>query len=328
MIIAVDAMGGDFAPEQIVKGACQAISDRLVDKIILVGDEQQILKHADDSTMSHVEIVHTDESIFMDEHPATAYRKKKNASITLATRLVKEGRADAVVSAGSTGAQMVAALFELGRIKGIKRPAIGVLLPTFSGYKLLVDAGANTDVDPENLLQFATMGNIYMSFIKKGTPNIAIINNGTEETKGNQLTQKAYALFSEQDLFHFIGHIEGRDIMSGEADVLVCDGFTGNIVLKVLEGFGLSIFEGLKKEVGGSLQYRLGGLLLKPALRNMKNKLDPKKVGGAPLLGVHGISVVCHGNSDAEALYHGIGVAKECVQHRLIDKIADVINQS
>ncbi len=327
MIIAVDAMGGDHAPKEIVHGACLALKkiDSL-DKIVLVGDEAAIKQYLDSSVMDKVDILHTDEAITMDEHPAHAYRKKKKASITLATRLVKEGQADAVVSAGSTGAQMVCGLFELGRIKGIKRPAIAVLLPTRNGFKLLVDAGANTEVDENNLLQFAIMGNIYMTLFNKGeVPRIALINNGTEESKGSTLTQAAYAVLSSSNQFSFIGHIEGRDIMNGVADVMVCDGFTGNVVLKTLEGFGKTIFELLKEEINQSARYKAGAFLLKPALINIKDSLDSKKVGGAPLLGVRGVDIVCHGNSDSEAIYHGIRVATECVQNQLIKHIEDAI---
>lgn len=330
MIIAVDAMGGDHAPKEVVRGACLALKkiDSL-DKIILVGDQSAIKQYLDPSVLDKIEILHTDEVIAMDEHPALAYRSKKKASISLATRLVKEGKANAIVSAGSTGAQMVSGLFELGRIKGIKRPAIAVLLPTINGFKLLVDAGANTEVDENNLLQFAIMGNIYMTLFNKGQiPKVALINNGTEESKGSALTQAAYTLFSSSSQFSFIGHIEGRDIMNGKADVMVCDGFTGNVILKTLEGFGKTIFDVLKEEINRSMSCKIGAFLLKPALINIKDSLDPKKVGGAPLLGVRGVDIVCHGNSDSEAIYHGIRVATECVQNQLIKHIEEAIQNS
>lgn len=327
MIIAVDAMGGDNAPKEVVLGACLALKKiECIEKIFLVGDEAAIKMYLDAAVLNKVEILHTDEAIAMDEHPAQAYRKKKNASITLATKLVKEGKADAVVSAGSTGAQMVSGLFELGRIQGIKRPAIAVLLPTRQGFKLLVDAGANTEVDENNLLQFAIMGNIYMTLFNNGNvPKVALINNGTEESKGSTLTQAAYSILSSSNQLSFIGHIEGRDIMNGVADVMVCDGFTGNVILKTLEGFGKTIFDILKEEVNNSFRFKLGAVLLKPALVNVKNRLDSKKVGGAPLLGVRGVDIVCHGNSDSEAVYHGIRVATECVQNQLIKHIEDAI---
>lgn len=333
MIISLDAMGGDHAPKEIVYGAMDALrKNPSIDKIILVGDQAQIRPHLDaakgELDPTRYEVRHTDQVIGMDEHPAGAYRQKRDASIALATRLVKTGEADAIVSAGSTGAQMVAALFELGRIKGIKRPAIAVLLPTLQGFSLLVDAGANTEVDEKNLLQFAMMGNIYMKLFKKDPhPKVALINNGSEEAKGSALTQKAYALFKTQEIFHFIGHIEGRDITAGTADVMVTDGFTGNVILKTLEGFGKHIFTLLKKEVEGSLRYQLGGALLKPALYDLKDRLDAKKVGGAPLLGVQGVDIICHGNSDRDAIYYGIEAAVDCVKSGLVPTIEQTLNE-
>lgn len=335
MIIALDAMGGDHAPAEIVRGGMDAlVKNAAIDKIIFVGDKEQIQLYVDERSGDGIDptrydIYHTVDVIGMDEHPAQAYRQKRDASIAVATRLVKQGKADAIVSAGSTGAQMVTGLFELGRINGIKRPAIAVLLPNLKGFSLLVDAGANTEVDAQNLLQFAMMGNIYMKLFKQDPhPKVALINNGSEEAKGSSLTQSAYALFKEQKLFHFIGHIEGREITSGEADVMVTDGFTGNVILKTLEGFGRNIFSLLKSEINTSLRYKLGALLLKPALYQLKNKLDAKKVGGAPLLGVQGVDIICHGNSDRHAIYYGIQAACDCVNSGLIENIKKSLNQA
>lgn len=259
MKIALDAMGGDHAPEEIVKGAYQAAEEfAFVDKIFLVGNQEILSKFAQ-SKHKKIEIVHASEVIEMAEHPANAYRKKKDASITVATAMVKQGEADAVVSAGSTGAQLVAAIFGLGRIKGIKRPAIGSIVPTLKGGKLLVDAGANTNVDVDNLLQFAQMGSIYMECMMNiSAPAVGLINNGSEETKGTDLTQAAYQALKQAEGINFYGNIEGRDVPQGVCDVMVCDGFTGNVILKTMEGMGKAIVTMLKEEMLASTRNKLG----------------------------------------------------------------------
>ncbi|MFM9413189.1 phosphate acyltransferase PlsX [Peptococcus simiae] len=325
MKIAVDAMGGDYAPKEVVLGACQALQQfPEIEEIVLVGDEAQIKPFIDEQVKDRLSIVHTDEVIGMNEHPATAFRQKKQASVRLATDLVRDGHCDGIVSCGNTGAQMASAIFRLGRIKGIKRPAIAVLLPTLQGPKLLVDAGANTQVDPDNLLDFATMGAVYMQLLTGQPAKVALINNGAEEEKGSDLTQASHQLLKQSDL-HFIGNIEGREITEGTADVMVCDGFTGNVILKTLEGFGKNIFKLLKREIEKSARYKMGALLLKPAFYGLKDTMDPKAVGGAPLLGVKGVSIVCHGNSDARAVVNGILVAKECIEAQLISQIEEAV---
>lgn len=325
MKIAVDAMGGDHAPGEVVKGACEALKQfPVIEKIVLVGDETCIKPLLAEEVVDRIDILHTDEVIGMDEHPATAFRQKKQASIRLATDLVRDGVCDGIVSCGSTGAQMASAIFRLGRIKGIKRPAIAVLLPTLNGPKLLVDAGANTQVDPQNLLDFATMGAIYMQLLNHHPARVALINNGAEEGKGSDLTQAAHQTLKASSL-NFIGNIEGREITEGVADVMVCDGFTGNVILKTLEGFGKNIFTLLKRDIQKHLRFKLGALLLKPAFYELKHQLDPKVVGGAPLLGVRGVSIVCHGNSDHTAVLNGIQVAKQCIEADLIAQIEQAV---
>lgn len=323
MKIAVDAMGGDHAPKEIVAGALEAIAQYdYIEQVFLVGDPEAIKPLLGNQHNNQVGIVPASEIIEMADHPATAYRRKKDASITIATKLVKDGTADAVVSAGSTGGQMVAALFGLGRIKGIDRPSIGCIIPTAQGGKLLVDAGANTNVTPDNLTQFAQMGSIYMETIMGiAAPRVGLINNGSEETKGSDLTQAAHQLLKDIEQINFIGNIEGRDIPSGEADVMVCDGFTGNIVLKTMEGMGKTILSMLQAEVDESLKYKMGALLMMPALRRLKAKMDYAEYGGAPLLGVNGISVVCHGSSKAPAIRNAIRVAYECHQKQFVQEI-------
>lgn len=326
MKIALDAMGGDYAPQEIVLGGLQALQQYShLEKLYLVGQRDKIeAVLAEQNALNHdkIEIVDASEVIEMADHPASTYRKKKDASITVATRLVKEGTADAVVSAGSTGGQMVAALFGLGRIKGVKRPAIGCMIPTLQGGKLLVDAGANTNVDVENLVQFAQMGSIYMeSVMGIQAPKVGLVNNGSEETKGSELTQAAYQQLKETPGLNFIGNIEGRDVPAGAAEVMTCDGFTGNVILKTMEGMAKTIMSMLEQEVMSSVRSKAGALLMKPALRGLKHKMDYAEYGGAPLLGVNGVSIVCHGSSKAKAIYKAIDVACQCSESRFVEKL-------
>ena len=329
MKLALDAMGGDYAPQEIVLGGIDALNQYdFMEKLYLVGKRdaiEAVLKEAEKDRKidyTKLEIVEANEVIEMDDHPATAYRRKKDASITVATRLVREGTADAVVSAGSTGGQMVAALFGLGRIKGVHRPAIGCIIPTYEGGKLLVDSGANTNVDENNLVQFAQMGSIYMNCVMgMENPRVGLINNGSEETKGSELTQAVYQRLKEMPDLNFVGNLEGRDVPFGRADVMTCDGFTGNVVLKTMEGMAKVIMEMLQEEVYASTRGKVGGMLLKPSLRNLKKKMDYAEYGGAPLLGVNGVSVVCHGSSKARAIFKAIEVANTCCESRFVEKI-------
>ena len=329
MKLALDAMGGDYAPQEIVLGGLDALNQYdFMEKLYLVGKRdaiEAVLKEAEKNQKidyTKLEIVEASEVIEMDDHPATAYRRKKDASITVATRLVKEGTADAVVSAGSTGGQMVSALFGLGRIKGVNRPAIGCIIPTYEGGKLLVDAGANTNVDENNLVQFAQMGSIYMNCVMgMENPRVGLINNGSEETKGSELTQAVYQRLKEMPDLNFVGNLEGRDVPFGRADVMTCDGFTGNVVLKTMEGMAKVIMEMLQEEVYASTRGKVGGMLLKPSLRNLKKKMDYAEYGGAPLLGVNGVSVVCHGSSKGRAIFKAIEVANTCCESRFVEKI-------
>lgn len=324
MKIALDAMGGDYAPNEILQGGLDALGKYdYIEKLYLVGQKDSIeafLKGKNALNHPKIEIVEATEVIEMDEHPANAYRKKKDASITVATRLVKEGTADAVVSAGSTGAQLAAALFGLGRIRGVKRPAIATLIPTRMGGRLLVDAGANTNVDSENLVQFALMGSVYMDKVfGMQNPKVGLVSNGTEETKGSELVQETYPKLKELESINFIGNIEGRDVPAGTADVFVCDGFTGNVILKTMEGMAKTIMGLLEEEVMKSLKSKIGAVLMKPALRGLKRKMDYAEYGGAPLLGVNGISIVCHGRSKAKAITKAIDVAYQCKDNSFVD---------
>ncbi|MGI6224709.1 MAG: phosphate acyltransferase PlsX [Peptococcales bacterium] len=322
MKVALDAMGGDYAPQEIIKGALEAINlYPQLEKVYLVGDEKQINDH-----LSHkhekIEIIHAGEVITMEDHPGTAYRRKKDASITVATRLVKNKEAHAVVSAGSTGAQMVAALFGLGRIKGVDRPAIGTVLPTLGGGKLLLDAGANADCKVQNLLQFAKMGSIYAEKVLGiENPKVALVNIGNEKTKGNELVIKTYEELANLENINFVGNIEGRDIPRGTVDVMVCDGFVGNVVLKLIEGMASTFSQLLKDEINKGVISKMGGALMLPALQGLKKRMDYSEYGGAPLLGIDGISVICHGSSKAKAIHNAIKVAYESYSQGFIENL-------
>lgn len=319
----MDAMGGDYAPEEIIKGTLMAAETWPDLSLILVGQQERILPFFVGAKPPNISLVEASEVIEMDEHPANAVRKKKDASIVVATRLVKLGEADAVVSAGSTGAQMAAALLGLGRIKGIERPAIGTVLPTAEGGKLILDVGANLDASPEQLSQYALMGSIYAEKIL-GIPNprVGLLNIGSEEGKGNELTQKTYPLLKVAPI-NFIGNIEGRDVPYGRADVVVCEGFVGNVLLKTAEGLAGVLFQLIKEKITSNLIRKLGALAVKPGLKEIAQMMDYAEYGGAPLLGVNGISIICHGSSKTKAIFNAIRVAQECVDVRLIEQIRD-----
>ncbi|MFA6808724.1 MAG: phosphate acyltransferase PlsX [Eubacteriales bacterium] len=322
MKISVDAMGGDYAPGEIVKGALVAASVFTDTGVILVGQKEKMQPFLSERGIpENISFVEASQIIEMDEHPASAVRMKKDASIVVATRLVKEGKADAVVGAGSTGAQMASALLGLGRIKGIKRPAIATVMPTLEGGKLMLDIGANPDADPENLLQFAIMGSIFAENIMKiNNPKVALLNIGSEEGKGNEVVKAAYDLLKRSSL-NFFGNIEGRDIPYGKVDVVVCDAFVGNIVLKTTEGLSSAIFKLIKGKITSTPIRKLGALAIKSGLKEIAKTMDYSEYGGAPLLGVNGTSIICHGTSKEKAIYNAIRVARECVEAGIIERI-------
>ncbi|MFB5067099.1 MAG: phosphate acyltransferase PlsX [Candidatus Wallacebacter cryptica] len=324
MKIAVDGFGGDYAPEQIVMGCLQAASMDGI-PILLTGDEKVLAPMIAGKPGSElIEIVHASEQIGMDESPVEAVRTKKDASINVAARLVKQGDAVGMVSAGNTGACMAAALFGIGRIKGIERPAITSLMPTVKGVCLMVDVGANVDCRPSQLVQFAYMGAIYAERVLGRTrPKVGLLNVGEEPSKGNEAAQKTYAELIEDGNINFIGNIEGRDIPTGEVDVVVCDGFVGNIVLKFAEGLGTGLFSMLKDELTASLPRKLAALVLKPGFANIKKKMDYTEYGGAPLLGVKGAVIVAHGSSNQKAIRNAIRVAREAAENQVVEAIAE-----
>ena len=318
MRIAVDIMGGDFAPRAIVEGALLSAGQNPHNQIILVGKSEvfQTLGHLPDnvSTVMAATVMGMDESV-------ENLMGKKDSSIWVATKLVKDGAADAVVSAGSTGAQMAAALLQFGRIKGITRPALATVIPTARGGKILLDIGANADCTPDMLLQFALMGEVYARIVL-GIENaeVALLSIGAEECKGNKLTIEAHQLLVASGL-NFIGNREGRDLAAGNYDVLVTDGFTGNVALKLLEGVSSTIFAMIKEELQKNTKRKLGAALVRSGFRDIKKNLDYAEYGGAPLVGVKGISIICHGSSNAKAVKNAIKVAARCVEGDFLSQI-------
>ena len=325
MILALDAMGGDFAPEEIVKGAVMAWKENQGElKIILVGDEKKIKEFDIPPTM---EIVHTDVAIGMDEHPSEAFKKKKDSSIGIGIRLQKEGKADAFLSAGNTGAVVAFSLLLLGRIKGVKRPALATFFPAIDGYTLVLDVGANSDVKPEYLYQFGVMGSVYLKRVYGiENPSVGLLSMGEERIKGTSLIQQAHQMLEEgakKGHLNFYGNIEGHDILEGKTDVCVVDGFTGNAVLKFGESLVSYIIGHLKKAAKSSLRVGLGALLMKPAFVELLKKVDYEEYGGAVLLGVDGISVVSHGKSKANAIKSAINLTLRMYRERVNEIIRE-----
>ena len=317
MRIAVDAMGGDYAPAQIVLGAVEAVRKYECD-IVLVGDEEKIkaeLAKTGMATNPHLIVHHASEAIEMGEHPVEAIRHKKDASLVVATKLVKSGECDGVLSAGSTGAATVAAKMFLKMIKGIDRPSIATPLPTTHGIALLLDSGAIVDSKPRDLTEMAMMGSIFSKYVYGiDNPKVGLLNIGEEETKGNKKVQATYPMLKQARDVNFIGNIEGRDIPGGRADVVICDGFVGNIVLKFAEGLAVTLFQLIKDAIeNGGVLAKLGAVLVMPALKRLGKRLDVSEYGGAPLLGVNGCCIICHGSSNAKAICSAIGDRKSVV---------------
>ncbi|MDP4083001.1 MAG: phosphate acyltransferase PlsX [Bacillota bacterium] len=313
MRLAIDAMGGDHAPREIVLGAMKAVEEFPNINITLVGDETKILEHL--KQHSRIDILHTTEVILGTDEPVRAVRRKKSSSMVLAASLVAEGKADACISAGNTGALMAAGLFVVGRIDGIDRPALSPTLPTIGGEGfLLLDVGANVDAKPENLLQYAIMGSIYCEKVRGvENPRVGLLNIGTEDKKGNELTKNTFSLLKEANL-NFIGNVEARDLLEGVADVVVTDGFTGNMVLKTIEGTAISVFNMLKTALMSNLKSKLAAAVLKPDLKQLKNKMDYSEYGGAGLFGLKAPVIKAHGSSNAKAVYSAIRQTREMVE--------------
>jgi len=324
MKIVLDAMGGDHAPPVAVEGGVWAAREFGIE-VILVGreeDVQQELARYDTSGLS-LPIVHASQVIEMDEHPAAAVKAKKDSSMVVGIDLVKRGEAEAFVTMGNSGGALAAALFGLGRIRGIKRPALSTIYPTTPGLCFMLDVGANTDCKPEYLLQFAYMGVAYAERVLGiANPRVGIVSNGEEEGKGSILVQEAYQLLKESGL-NFIGNVEGKDIPAGMADVVVTDGFTGNVIGKLSEGLAASLLGIIKEEVKKSPLATVGALLSRPAFDQVKKRLDYAEFGGAPLLGVDGVVIVGHGRSNAKAVKNAVRVAKRAVEGGMLAAIKE-----
>ena len=326
--VALDAMGGDNAPGEIVLGAVQAAREYGIG-VYLVGREEaiqaELAKH--DTKGLDLPILHTDEVIEMDEHPANAVRRKKNASMTLALQLVRDGKAVGAVSAGNSGAMLAASLFTLKRIPGVERPALGGVLPTKNGACLVIDMGANTDCTPEYLQQFALMGSLYMERIfQMKAPRVALLANGEEESKGNKQVVEAHQLLKANAAtlgINFIGNVEGRDIPANGADVIVCDGFVGNVVLKLSEGLAETLLGLVRTQMTSSLPSKLAAAVLRPGLRKVFKRLDYAEYGGVPLLGINGSAIVSHGRSNAKAIKNALRVARQTQETGVAAAIAD-----
>lgn len=307
--IAVDAMGGDNAPSEIVKGAVEAVSERPDITVCLTGQEDIIKKELEKYTYKkeQIEIVPASEVIETGEPPVNAIRKKKDSSIVVGMNLVKRGEADGFVSAGSSGAILVGGQVIVGRIKGVERPPLAPLIPTERGFSLLIDCGANVDARPSHLVQFAQMGSIYMEHVMGvKRPRVAIVNIGAEEEKGNALVKETFPLLKECPGINFIGSIEAREIPHGGADVIVCEAFVGNVILKLYEGVGATMISRIKKGMMSSLRSKIGALLIKPALKSTLKSFDASQYGGAPLLGLKGLVVKTHGSSKANEVKNSI----------------------
>lgn len=322
--IAIDAMGGDHAPEEIVAGAIRAQAELGVE-VLLVGDPQQIESSLKQHTSScQLEIVAAEGVVAMEEEPLVSLKRKPKASINVAMDLVKKKRADAVVSAGHSGAAMASALLRLGRLRGIDRPAIGAVFPTLVVGKpvIVLDVGANVDCRPKYLEQFAVMGTVYSQYVLGvKEPKVGLLNIGEEPSKGNDLATRTHQLLQENSRVTFIGNAEGRDVLSGNFDVIVCDGFVGNVLLKFAEAVGEVMLQILREELPHGITGQLGTALLKPNLRRIKQRIDHAEHGGGLLLGVAGICIISHGSSQAPSIFNAIRLAKEAIDNCVLERI-------
>jgi glycerol-3-phosphate acyltransferase PlsX len=317
--IAIDAMGGDKAPEEIIAGALEAASPDITP--VLVGPPGL--------ETGGLELIEARTTIGMDEKPADAVRSKRDSSLVVACRLVREGLADAAVSAGNTGAMLAAGLVEIRRLRGVNRPAIAVVLPAKGGPSVLIDSGANADARAEHLRQFAHMGSVFaQEILGIGDPEVRLLSIGEEPEKGNQLTLEAHRLLAESPDLNFKGNTESRNLLEGAADVVVCDGFTGNVVLKALEGTIATVLGALREEINTSRRAKFGGLLMRPAAHGLRERLDPDTYGGAYLLGLRGLAVVAHGLSGRRAIANAIRLAARGVEHDVVGTLQERLEQS
>jgi glycerol-3-phosphate acyltransferase PlsX len=326
--IAVDAMGGDTGPRVVVPGAIDAARARPGEiKLLLVGREEEIRPLLGDVDPAWVEIVHASENIEMNEAPAQAIRRKQDASITVALRMIREGRADAMVSAGNTGAVVASSLLTIGRLHGVSRPAISTLWPNKHNGAVVLDVGANHECTPKNLVQFAIMGSVFAQVhIGVERPRVGLLNIGEEKSKGNELVRDSYALLEADPRIHFIGNVEGRDVFDGAADVVVCDGFVGNVILKFSESIYSFLAHLVRDEIRRGVLAKAGALLMKGAFGSIRSQLDYAEYGGAPLLGVKGVVIISHGKSSRRAIRNAILVAAKSVNANINRHIEDQFN--
>lgn len=327
MKIALDAMGGDNAPKEQVLGAMKAIQAFPDVEMILVGNETKIRPFLTND--QRITILHTEEEILGTDEPVRAVRRKKTASMVLAAQQVADGKADACISSGNTGALMASGLFVVGRIDGIERPALTPTMPTIDGKGfILLDVGANSDAKPEHLLQFAIMGSVYAQKVRGiEKPRVGLLNIGTEDKKGNELTKDAFELLQKSEDLHFIGNVEARDLLNGVADVVVTDGFTGNMVLKSIEGTALSLMKMLKTTLMSSLKSKLAAAVLKPQFKIIKQQMDYSEYGGAGLFGLKAPVIKAHGSSDANAIYNAIRQTRDMVMHDVVKTVTETIEK-
>ncbi len=326
--VALDAMGGDNAPYEIIKGAVEAVNEDDSIKVFLVGKSDVIEEHLNNMSYpkEQIEIVAASEEITFDEAPVMAIRKKKDSSIVVAMNLVKEGKCDAFLSAGSTGAILAGGQLLIGRIKGLKRPPLAPLIPTKKGVSLLIDCGANVDIGPEHLVQFAKIGSIYMEgIVGVKNPRVGLVNIGAEEEKGNMLTKEAYQLLKNCSDINFVGNIESRDIPNGDADVIVCEAFVGNVILKLYEGLASTLIDVVKKGMLSSLKSKIGALLVKDAIKKTLKEFDADRYGGAPMLGLNGLVVKTHGSSKSTVVKNSILQCKLFKEQNINEKIKEKI---
>jgi glycerol-3-phosphate acyltransferase PlsX len=326
MKIAVDAMGGDFAPQNIVEGAFWAVKEYGV-KVVLVGDEDQVSRELSKYPTSKLPIYihHAPYVVAMHDSPSAVIRRMKDTSIKVALDLEKEGQVNGVVSAGNSGDAMALAMFIFKKLEGVERPAIATVHPTMKGNTVLIDSGGNVDCKPFHLVQFAMMGDAYAKYILgKEKPRIGVLSNGEEEGKGNELTREVHSILSETEL-NYLGYVEGRDLNNGEVDVIVCDGFVGNVALKISEGLWETIHAILKWEAQDNIRAKVAYFLMKRAIRRLEKRLDYSEYGGAPLLGVDGNCVICHGSSNAKAIMNAVQLASNLAQNKLNEHVIEML---
>ncbi|MBU0599683.1 phosphate acyltransferase PlsX [bacterium] len=331
MKVIVDAMGGDKGPSVVVKGVVDTFLEKRskIKEVLLVGREEVLLSELNKYQEYNlpIQVVNASEVITMEESPALAVRSKKDSSMVVAMNLLREKKADALISPGNTGAVMTSALFILGRIKGVSRPGITTLIPTNKGMSVLLDVGANVDCKPKHLAQFALMGHVYAKYILGiKDPSVGLLSIGEEEGKGNILTNDTYRLLKKSSI-NFIGNVEGRDIINGQVDVIVCDGFVGNTILKFAESLIEMIMEFLKREISKSLGQKLGAFFLKPAFKNLKKRLDHQEYGGAPLLGIKGNCLICHGSSTSKSIQSALKMASILIEQKVDIHIEEIIKE-